>query len=242
MDNELLDFVEGLQKAEDLDAAWQRTVTYFRDAGAHIVHAWFGSTAETVHWETTCPDWWMEYYIEKNFVVMDHIGKHCATRLDPLLYGSETDEKNPIVPRQFYEMMVDSRDAFGLNQGMAFPCPSPLPQFLGGINLGGELSEIETKKIFAARSGLLQVAATMAHTRLQMLYQKQLRADSNLTPRQKDIILLLANGHRTTEIAYRLNIKEETVVFHLTTARKALGCMTRDQLVAKAIYLGLLTP
>ncbi len=242
MDQNLLDFVEDLGDARSKEVAWARTVGFFQAAGAHIVHLWFGSSPETVQWNTTCPDWWMEYYVRENFTGIDHIGKHCATEVSPLLYGSDTDEKNPVVPARFYDMMRDSIGAIGLRQGMAFPCPSPLPQFLGGINIGGNFSEAETKKLFGDRSNLLQVAAVMAHTRLQMLHQEELRGNRHLTNRQKDIILLLANGHRTTEIAHRLNVKEETILFHLSNARKTLDCTTRDQLVAKSIYLGLLTP
>ena len=231
-----------MNNAPTKEEAWQRTVDFFQTAGAHIVHLWFGSSPETVQWNTTCPDWWMDYYVQENFTAIDHIGKHCATQSAPLLYGSDTDEMNPVVTARFYEMMRDSVSAIGLRQGMAFPCPSPLPQFLGGINIGGDFSEAETKKLFGDKSNMLQVAAVMAHTRMQMLQQQEMRDGRNLTDRQKDIILLLANGHRTAEIAFRLNIKEETVQFHLSAARRVLGCATRDQLVAKAIYLGLLSP
>jgi len=242
LDNALLDFIEELNQATEFDQAWNSTRDYFVSNGTPLVHLFFGSSAETIKFVSNIPDWWVDHYNDSNYIEMDHIGKHCFTQIAPLLYGLDFDRKNPDVSEPFYKVMEETHDLLSLRNGIAIPCPSPMHNLLGGINVGGNFNETESKKLFADRAGLIQVAAVMAHTRLQMLLQKELRADMKLTDRQKDIILLLANGHRTTEIAHRLNIKEETVVFHLTAARKALGCMTRDQLVAKAIYLGLLTP
>jgi len=242
MDNRLLDFVESLKRANSFDSAWSISRDFFVTSGTPIVHMFFGSSLETIRFVTNIPDWWVDHYNDNNYIEMDHIGRHCFTQVAPLLYGLDVDRRNPAVPADFYRVMQETREALALRNGMAFPCPSTLPHYLGGINLGGDFDEGETRKIFTDRANLLQVAAVMAHSRLQMLHQQELRGDLDLTTRQKDIILLLASGLRIAEIAFRLNIKEETVQFHLGAARKSLGCATRDQLVAKAIYLGLLSP
>ncbi|WP_392665079.1 response regulator transcription factor [Amaricoccus sp. B4] len=63
-----------------------------------------------------------------------------------------------------------------------------------------------------------------------------------LTARERDVLCLLANGHLNARIAERLGISEPTVRAHMISARRKLGCATREQAVAVAITLGLISP
>lgn len=61
-----------------------------------------------------------------------------------------------------------------------------------------------------------------------------------LTPRQAEILALLAEGHANKEIRYRLGIAERTVRAHLTEIFQALGANSRMQAVIRARELGLI--
>ena len=63
---------------------------------------------------------------------------------------------------------------------------------------------------------------------------------SGLTPREVEVLCLLADGHSHEEIGRRLEIGPETVRTHARKAADRLGARTRTQAVAKAIRLGLL--
>jgi DNA-binding NarL/FixJ family response regulator len=64
-------------------------------------------------------------------------------------------------------------------------------------------------------------------------------ARGTLTPRELDVLRLLADGHRHEEIGQRLGIGSETVRTHLRKACARLGAATRTQAVATALRQGL---
>jgi DNA-binding NarL/FixJ family response regulator len=61
-----------------------------------------------------------------------------------------------------------------------------------------------------------------------------------LTPRELDVLRLLAEGFQHEEIGRRLGISSETVRTHLRKASDRLGATTRTQAVATALRLGLI--
>ena len=61
-----------------------------------------------------------------------------------------------------------------------------------------------------------------------------------LSPRQLDVLTLLAQGHPNKKMADMLNISEDTVKFHLRGLFKILGVSNRTESVSRANELGLL--
>ena len=61
-----------------------------------------------------------------------------------------------------------------------------------------------------------------------------------LTPRQTEILALIANGESTKEIAQMLHISEETVRNHVRHALRRLRAHSRAEAVAVAYRTGLL--
>ncbi len=61
-----------------------------------------------------------------------------------------------------------------------------------------------------------------------------------LSPRQLDVLALLAEGHANKEIRYRLDIAERTVRAHLTELFAALGVSTRVNAILRAREIGLI--
>jgi PAS domain S-box-containing protein len=69
-----------------------------------------------------------------------------------------------------------------------------------------------------------------------------LTAPPRLTPRQHEILELLASGTSTAEIAEALTLSTETVRNHLRGLLRELGAHTRVEAIATAQRLGLLAP
>jgi two-component system, NarL family, response regulator LiaR len=63
-----------------------------------------------------------------------------------------------------------------------------------------------------------------------------------LTPREMDVLRLLAQGHSNKEIARSLHLVEETVKFHVRHVLAKLGVQSRTQAVLAAIRLGMVSP
>jgi len=62
----------------------------------------------------------------------------------------------------------------------------------------------------------------------------------SLTPRETEILELLADGASNKSIAYQLNISEHTVKFHVASIFGKLGVSTRTEAVMRGIKRGLI--
>lgn len=62
-----------------------------------------------------------------------------------------------------------------------------------------------------------------------------------ISPRQLEILRLVAQGMSNEEIAHQLDISRQTVKNHMTAAMRALGARRRGQAVAAAMRAGLLS-
>lgn len=68
----------------------------------------------------------------------------------------------------------------------------------------------------------------------------QYENNDGLARRERECLLLLAQGLRSEDIAKRLNIARVTVDFHVSNAKNKLNAATREQAVAIVVQRGLL--
>jgi two-component system, NarL family, response regulator NreC len=91
--------------------------------------------------------------------------------------------------------------------------------------------------IRAAVHGEQYVSPQVAH-RLEELHRAL--TGSALTPREVEVLRLIALGHTSVEIARKLHLSPRTVETHRAHIHKKLGLATRAQLVGYALRRGLL--
>src|SRR4029450_9560395 len=63
---------------------------------------------------------------------------------------------------------------------------------------------------------------------------------ANLTPRELEVLVLVAEALRSAEIAERLFLSAKTVDHHVGAVLRKLGARTRSEAGAEAVRLGLL--
>jgi DNA-binding NarL/FixJ family response regulator len=68
------------------------------------------------------------------------------------------------------------------------------------------------------------------------------QAAVTLTPRQREVLRLIAEGQRMKEIAATLQLSTRTVETHKYDMMRALGVQSTAELVRYAIHLGLVAP
>ena len=66
------------------------------------------------------------------------------------------------------------------------------------------------------------------------------RPMEELTPRELEVLRLLAEGLPNKTIAHRLDISEHTVKFHVNSILSKLGAHSRTEAVINATRLGLI--
>ena len=64
-------------------------------------------------------------------------------------------------------------------------------------------------------------------------------ASAGLTPRELEVLVLLADGLRNADVAHRLVVSEKTVGHHVSAILRKLDVRTRGEAGAKATRLGL---
>ena len=85
--------------------------------------------------------------------------------------------------------------------------------------------------------GVLTLAFEVRRAPTEPIHHKP---DPRLTPRQREILELIASGLSTAEVARELTLSPETVRNHLRNASKELRAHTRVEAIATAQRLGLL--
>ncbi|HZO64886.1 MAG: response regulator [Kribbellaceae bacterium] len=101
-------------------------------------------------------------------------------------------------------------------------------------------------RVIAAGGGLLAPTVTRRliseFTRLRPRSTSQVVALGNLTPRETEVLGLIAEGLSNPEIAARLVVSDETVKTHVSRLLGKLGLRDRTQAVIAAYESGLVVP
>jgi NarL family two-component system response regulator LiaR len=92
--------------------------------------------------------------------------------------------------------------------------------------------------IRAARAGRPTLAPEAAQVLIRAATHPRGPGD-DLTPREREVLKLMAEGRNNPEIADRLVVSRSTVKFHISSILAKLGAATRTEAVAFALHHGL---
>lgn len=97
-----------------------------------------------------------------------------------------------------------------------------------------------TAALTAAAAGLIAIHPSSLDSLNQAATRSRRQLDEPLTPRELEVLTLLAEGHSNKLIARSLEISEHTVKFHVTAIMSKLHAGSRTDAVMQAIRQGLI--
>jgi DNA-binding CsgD family transcriptional regulator len=125
---------------------------------------------------------------------------------------------------------------------------APYEESLARLALAGQLLAVgrrsdATAHAATARQVLSRIGATRAAAEAERLVSAAARpeaGESLLTPREREVLRLVAAGHTNREMAGELVLSEHTVNRHVTNILTKLGTGSRSAAVAEAMRQGLM--
>jgi DNA-binding NarL/FixJ family response regulator len=111
-----------------------------------------------------------------------------------------------------------------------------------GIEIVAEAATLAAGRALAAAADALVIASVAAAALGRRSAPEGGRAYTEpLTPREQEVLELLAEGLSNRSIAARLAISEHTVKFHVSSICAKLGADNRTDAVRRAVRQGLIT-
>lgn len=242
----LLDLAERLDAAADIPSAWTEIVAALaREGVAWCHHAYVAPPASADERPagllrlTTLPEAWRALHLARGYWRADAAVRHCAKAHLPLPTGIGFALAAGDAP---WIAMCREAEAHGFGDGLAIPLRGAPGAAYGGFSLVTPERGARFLAWRAAHGGAATLIAQLGALRLVALAAADAPPPPRLSPRERECLVWLAAGLRSDRIAERLGLARATVDLHLARARRRLGARTREQAVARAIWLGLLGP
>ncbi len=184
----------------------------------------------------TFPENWIERYIEQRFLKIDPIIQQVRREARPF-HWFDVGNKFSLDARQ-KAFLGELREA-GVQDGLAVPVFGPM----GSIAYFAFASLKRPFSFDEDDEALIQFACLQTHNRYFELTNMYDGEDIKpLSPREKEVLVLVADGLSNSAIAEKLNITENTVDTMLRRVFAKLGVHNRICAVLKAIGAGVILP
>ncbi len=176
---------------------------------------------------TTYPESWQQIYIQKNYLARNPTRHKALVAQNPFTWS----ELEHSLPRLDTAVFHDCRAA-GMRDGLVVPVHGPL-----GLTVAIGFACEQADAINPNTTPMLQLIAW----RLHHAFDEPASAGCvRLTPREIELLLLMADGLGNDQIATKLTISDNSVEWHLKNIFRKLEVSNRTGAVVKALKQGLL--
>jgi LuxR family transcriptional regulator, quorum-sensing system regulator BjaR1 len=232
------EFVEGIERlsttAEIMDATGALLKNYGFEYHCVSFLATSTETLDDVLLSNRLPEEWLKLYTEREYVHDDPAFRYAKTVVRPFRWFKESPYDPEREPR-VVEVVQRARD-FGILDGFLIPVASTAGR-TGQIWFGGRTLDLPEHQLPA-----LHLIAIYAFDRILRLRGPPARHPTSLTPREREVLTLVANGKSTWEIGEALHISSRTVKEHIKHLCRKLGAVTRTQAVMIAVRDKIIQP
>jgi DNA-binding CsgD family transcriptional regulator len=191
-------------------------------------------TLEDVLLSNQLPEEWLKRYDDKGYVHDDPGFRYAKTTVQPFRWFKEAPYDPEREPRAVE--VVQLAEDFGILDGFVIPVASTAGR-MGQIWFGGRKLDLSEHQLPA-----LHLMAIYAFDRIRKLQGSPSRHRAVLTPREREILILAANGKSSSDIGEALHISSRTVKEHMKHICRKLGAVTRTQAVVIAIRDKIIQP
>jgi DNA-binding CsgD family transcriptional regulator len=240
MEKSFVDLLDALDRAGSPDECWRIGSGWLAASGVE----WCMYTYTAERWEpggqqrirySSLPQTWEEHYKAQAFFRVDPAIPHCAQAVSPMLTGVVPPPRRAMAAWRLWEDSLSG----GFGGGIAIPLRLPGSQ-LGGFSLLTGMAGPEFLGWHKDHGRWATLAAHAIDQRIITLAAPPV-SRPRLSPRERECLTWLAIGLRHDRIAEKLGISRPTVELHLVNARRKLNARTREQALARAVALGLLS-
>ena len=232
------EFVEGIERLSTTAEIMDALGALLKEHGFEYHCVSFLATAteslEDVLLSNRLPEEWLKLYIEKDYVHHDPAFRYAKTVVLPFRWFREAPYDPEREPRAA-EVVQRAAD-FGIRDGFLIPVAS-IAGRTGQIWFGGRTLDLPERQLPA-----LHLTAIYAFDRILRLHGARAQHHARLTPREREILTLVAGGKSTWEIAEALHISSRTVKEHIKHLCAKLGAVTRTQAVMIAVRDKIIQP
>jgi len=228
-------FIERMGQARTLDDL-QTEILGLRDLYdvEHLVYHSVNSTGDQYAVLTYDADW-VAHYIEQDYARIDPVVLGCFQRFNPVDW--KRLDWTPKAAKSFLHEALDNGVG---NQGFSVPIRGPQGQFaLFTVNNTG-YDDRWARYTQEYLRELILVAHFVNQKALELEGKSVLPPIRPMSPRETDVLTLLAMGYSRAQAADSLSISEHTLRTYLESARNKLGAINTTHAVARALSQGLL--
>jgi DNA-binding CsgD family transcriptional regulator len=243
--NSLSDFVDHLGSEVNFAGAWARTCEFFAGQGLPWVCYGYADVDKAAALsvpalKSNVRDDFLNRWIQEELCGEDPSVRHAVSSLHCRVFGSEFMTRGEC-SKAVWEFYCDLRE-IGSYSFLAVPIRNNARSASGFFEIGGAFMAKDMLRYLSECQDRLALAAHYADQRLVDLTKAEDVATTNLSPRERQCLQRLAKGLRNDRIADAMGITQPTVKLHLQNARRKLRASTREQAIARAVYLGLIEP
>lgn len=242
--NKLIDAFDEMNACADEDEVWKSSHKLIEAIGGnHIVNSKILNSNTSVIWfRTSMHDAWIDEYLGCGYLKGDTILKELIGKSDNIVIESGTltnDYQTDNLEVDFNRGLNDA--GYGTLMSQSFACKSN--QTTNFVTVCFDKSNSELKNINAERVKVIQSILSIFLSKPPNMNSPGIVKTGvyGLSPRERDVLALLAHGHQTSRIADKLNVSNVMVSKHFANARKKLGAATREQALALAMAAGLIS-
>lgn len=233
--NNLYQYISQLDQCVNVDQIKQVCQQYLHTIGVEFFkYSWQPPTTTRLNniafW--TCSEQWMSCYQQQNYAHKDPKTRYAENNHLPIFWDAN------LIKQQLAKEQTDDVDFWqdSINMGVAHGVTIPIRGVAGSKGL--LCMALDTQADGELLLPSYEVWAMHIHSHVERICGLE-QLLKPLSKRELEVLKWTAIGENCEQVAQRLFISNNTILFHLRNLRKKLGAANKHQLIARALSLGL---